>query len=97
MRIYIVRHGETDANNKAYLQGWSDDPLNENGRMLAELTGQGMKSICFDYCISSPLQRAKDRFPHSESTWFLKYIGSLSTMIILSGLNALSIEFISLP
>jgi len=60
MRIYIVRHGETDANNKAYLQGWSDDPLNENGRMLAELTGQGMKGICFDYCISSPLQRAKE-------------------------------------
>ncbi|MBQ1915367.1 MAG: phosphoglycerate mutase family protein, partial [Selenomonadaceae bacterium] len=31
MRIYIVRHGETEANKKGYLQGWSNDPLNENG------------------------------------------------------------------
>ena len=60
MLIYIVRHGETDANNKGYAQGWTDDPLNENGRLIAELTGQGMKGIRFDCCISSPLIRAKD-------------------------------------
>ena len=58
MLIYIVRHGETDANRKGYAQGWSDDPLNENGRLLAKLTGLGMKGIRFDYCISSPLIRA---------------------------------------
>ena len=28
MRIYIVRHGETDANKKGYAQGRTDDPLN---------------------------------------------------------------------
>ena len=60
MRIYIVRHGETDANKKGYAQGWTDDPLNENGRMIAEITGQGMKGIHFDHCISSPLIRAKE-------------------------------------
>ncbi len=60
MRIYIVRHGETDANKKGYAQGWTDDPLNENGRLIAELTGQGMKGIRFDCCISSPLIRARD-------------------------------------
>ena len=48
MRIYIVRHGETDANKKGYAQGWTDDPLNENGRLIAELTGQGMKGTRFD-------------------------------------------------
>lgn len=60
MRIYIVRHGETNANKEGYLQGWSNDPLNENGRMLAEITGQGMRGIHFDCCISSPLIRAKE-------------------------------------
>ncbi len=60
MRIYIVRHGETEANKKGYLQGWSNDPLNENGVLLAQLTGRGMKGIRFDHCISSPLNRAKE-------------------------------------
>ena len=60
MRIYIIRHGETNANRVGYLQGWSNDPLNENGRMLAEITGRGMADIKFDYCISSPLTRARE-------------------------------------
>lgn len=60
MLIYIVRHGETQANAKGYLQGWSEDPLNENGIKLAVLTGQNMRNIRFDYCISSPLIRAKE-------------------------------------
>ncbi len=60
MLIYIVRHGETDANRKGYLQGWSNNPLNENGIMLAEITGRGMKGIRFDHCISSPLTRARE-------------------------------------
>ena len=42
MRIYIVRHGEADANKKGYAQGWTDDPLNENGRFIAKITGQDL-------------------------------------------------------
>jgi len=34
--------------------------LNENGILLAEITGRGMKGIRFDYCISSPLTRARE-------------------------------------
>jgi broad specificity phosphatase PhoE len=60
MLIYVVRHGETNANVNGYLQGWSNDPLNENGIKLAVITGQGMKGIKFDCCISSPLIRAKE-------------------------------------
>ena len=60
MRIYIVRHGETEANKNGYLQGWTDVPLNENGRIIAELTGRGLKDIRFDHCFSSPLIRAKE-------------------------------------
>lgn len=60
MLIYIVRHGETRSNVEGLLQGWSDDPLNENGRKLAVITGRGMQNVRFDYCISSPLIRARE-------------------------------------
>ena len=62
MKIYVVRHGETDLNAKKVMQGWLDEPLNWNGRELAALTGQAMKAegIRFDECISSPLRRAKE-------------------------------------
>ena len=58
MKIYIIRHGETALNAKGVMQGRIDEPLNENGRNLAALTGRGMRGIRFDACISSPLRRA---------------------------------------
>lgn len=45
-------------NARGVLQGQIDEPLNENGRKLAALTGRGMQAIRFDACISSPLSRA---------------------------------------
>ena len=60
MKIYILRHGETDSNVKKIAQGRSNVPLNKNGRDLAVLTGQGIKGIRFDHCISSPLVRARE-------------------------------------
>ena len=58
MKIYIIRHGETALNAKGVMQGRINEPLNENGRNLAALTGRGMQGIRFDACISSPLSRA---------------------------------------
>ena len=60
MLIYIIRHGETKGNVDGYLQGWSNAALNHNGIKLAVITGQAMKHIKFDSCISSPLIRAKE-------------------------------------
>ena len=60
MLIYIIRHGETDMNKQAVLQGVTDIQLNQSGRDLAAITGRTMKDegIRFDACISSPLSRA---------------------------------------
>ena len=58
MLIYIVRHGETDLNSRGIMQGWLDEPLNQAGKDLAAITGQDMRGIDFDYCISSPLKRS---------------------------------------
>lgn len=59
MIIYIIRHGETNANKERRFQGWTDNPLNEKGIELAVVTGKAMKGIHFDRCYSSPLIRAR--------------------------------------
>ena len=61
MKVYIVRHGETDWNTEKRLQGRQDIPLNENGREVARKTAQGIRQISFDAAFSSPLSRARRR------------------------------------
>lgn len=58
MKIYFMRHGETDWNVQVRLQGSADVPLNENGRKLAKVTGEALKDVKFDVAFSSPLSRA---------------------------------------
>lgn len=58
MKIYLMRHGETEYNRVGRLQGQSDIPLNEFGIALAEKTAEGLKDVSFDAVFSSPLQRA---------------------------------------
>lgn len=59
MRLYVIRHGETDWNRQGRMQGQTDIALNENGVRLARETAEGMKEIPFDLCITSPLKRAR--------------------------------------
>lgn len=58
MKIYIIRHGETEWNNLRKLQGRSDTELNEVGIQLAEITAEALKDIPFDIAYTSPLKRA---------------------------------------
>lgn len=58
MRLYIIRHGETDWNKQKRLQGRSDIPLNEFGRELARVTAKAFTDVSFDIVYSSPLIRA---------------------------------------
>lgn len=60
MKLYIVRHGETEWNKKRKIQGQVDIPLNEFGRTLAKKTAKGLAEVSFDVCYSSPLSRAKE-------------------------------------
>ncbi|MGE5140642.1 MAG: histidine phosphatase family protein [Rudaea sp.] len=59
LKIYVVRHGETDWNVEGRVQGWTDTPLNAKGlaqaRLIAARLGQE-KGFAAIY--SSPLQRA---------------------------------------
>lgn len=59
MRIYLVRHGETDWNAQGRFQGREDIPLNENGIRQAHECGKVFEGIDIDFVITSPLKRAK--------------------------------------
>lgn len=58
MKLYIIRHGETEWNKVKRLQGQTDIPLAEEGIRLARETGAGMRDEPIDLVISSPLMRA---------------------------------------
>ena len=58
MKLYMIRHGETNWNTVKRLQGATDIPLNENGEALARATCEGMKDITLDMIFTSPLKRA---------------------------------------
>lgn len=60
MMLYIVRHGETYLNTLGCLQGQINEPLNQNGRELAEITGEAFRTVYFDLIITSPLVRASE-------------------------------------
>ena len=59
MKIYLVRHGETDANKNHIMQGQSQNlQLNENGIRQATILKNKLKDIKIDACFTSPLIRA---------------------------------------
>ncbi len=58
MRLYIIRHGETQWNVLKRFQGRSDIPLNDEGRRLAKITAEALSDIPFSRIYTSPLKRA---------------------------------------
>ena len=57
--LYLVRHGQTAANQRRLLQGSTDHPLDELGLRQAELIAARLAELPpFHALISSPLQRA---------------------------------------
>ena len=60
LKLYIVRHGRTDWNDKKLMQGRRDIPLNEEGRRQAFELSKTLPSDSYAICFSSPLKRAKE-------------------------------------
>lgn len=57
--FYLIRHGQTDWNNKHLLQGSSDIPLNAKGEEQAQELARLLKDVAFDLAFSSDLLRTK--------------------------------------
>ena len=58
MKIYLARHGETDWNAAGRIQGWTDIPLNENGRRQARDLANILAATRLDAIYCSTLQRS---------------------------------------
>ena len=58
MKLYIIRHGQTDWNVLGKIQGRQDIPLNETGRRQAACLAKGMEHRPVTMIFSSPQKRA---------------------------------------
>ncbi len=60
MKIYLIRHGETDSNKNGIIQGHLDTNLSELGVEQAKKLANRLKDYSFDKIFSSDLKRAAD-------------------------------------
>lgn len=60
MKLYLIRHGQTEWNITNRLQGQADMPLNIEGIRQAENAREIFNSIDIDFIICSTLDRAKE-------------------------------------
>lgn len=60
MNLYLLRHGETDWNRTGRLQGHTDIPLNQTGKMQIRQAAKELANMGVDIelILSSPLKRA---------------------------------------
>ena len=58
MRMYILRHGMSFANQQHMVSGSQDTPLTDLGRRQVKLAAQNARIFDFDGIVSSPLSRA---------------------------------------
>lgn len=58
MKLYLIRHGQTDWNLHKRVQGVSNIPLNSTGLAQARDLRRQTKDLDFEICYASPLMRA---------------------------------------
>ena len=71
MNVYVIRHGQSEANLGDYYAGWLPVHLSDKGRQQAESTRNQLRGIQMDRVFCSDLQRAKETaailFPENEA------------------------------
>ena len=60
MKVYVVRHGQSETNLSGHWTGWLDVALTDQGRADAKKAGKVLEGIAFDKVFSSDLIRAKE-------------------------------------
>lgn len=60
MKLYLVRHGQSEGNVRQLWYGSSDLPLTPMGREQARQAGEKLRHIPLPVCYVSPLIRARD-------------------------------------
>ncbi len=57
--LYFVRHGQTEWNAIARMQGQWNSDLSDQGRAQAEVNGRFLKSRTIEHLVASPLDRTR--------------------------------------
>ena len=60
MTLYLVRHGESEANAAHIFAGQTDSPLTARGREQAKVVAKALQPVHFDRIVTSALSRTKD-------------------------------------
>jgi broad specificity phosphatase PhoE len=58
--LYLVRHGESEANAASVFAGQTDSPLTAKGREQAKVVAKALRHVHFDRIVASTLSRTKD-------------------------------------
>ena len=67
MKLYMIRHGQSETNGKGLWTGWRDVSLTEKGCEDAKAAREVLKDVPFDKVYSSDLLRAHNTAkPHAE-------------------------------
>ena len=59
MRVWVIRHGESETNKSGLWTGWFNAQLTEKGKQDAVSAGKILSDVRFDKIFSSDLDRAK--------------------------------------
>jgi broad specificity phosphatase PhoE len=57
MKVYFIRHGQSESNSRREHGGWAQYPLTEQGRQEAKVAGKRLEGLTFDKVYSSDLIR----------------------------------------
>lgn len=60
MKLYMIRHGQSENNGKGVHSGWMQTALSDKGREEARALGERLRGIAFDKVYSSDLIRAME-------------------------------------
>lgn len=60
LRIFIIRHGQTEHNVQKILQGHLDIDMNKTGHNQSQLVGEALKDMQFDGFSTSDLIRCQN-------------------------------------
>jgi broad specificity phosphatase PhoE len=75
MKLYLLRHAETDWNRGQRLQGTTDVPLNEAGTVQARRLAERFREVRLSAVFTSPLARAR------HTALIVSQVRELSTLI----------------
>lgn len=59
MKLYVIRHGQSEANKKVAHAGWNQVPLTQQGEQEAQEAKKLIEGLHFDKVIVSDLRRAQ--------------------------------------